>query len=456
MTESRYQKMDEFVDSMNESASRVGDMSIYLFNNFRSGIGWIFIMITTMAIAFIVAEFVRKFELSPIMGVEMYHIAMATGVIAGGLIAYWAEEAKIATIKGAVFSEGANRWVQILASLAVVAVLVLANANGVQKIADFSLRYMNTELQESVTFKIKQEKMKVHQNISTTQSIDTSDIDALMRTRGQMEESRDGEISATKTLRDNYINNRDAREYRTMIAFKKAECAKTVSKISSKWNKEIAKVDWKISQSKSKNIASQQAMSEKQSEELEKADLAADELMSFYDTKSAENALTIQEYAGIGLIVAISGEVIDAVLAMLLFVLVKSNPNTNGTPKVDINTRALPPRVVAPARKVHTISKKESSPKPQAHSTHSQKRVGRELFDEIDRVARVISEQQDEHIKGNLKHATQRQIRQAFTEQGRSVTPLEIQEYFNLKGEGLIFINQKVGFVYHDRVKEVA
>ena len=354
-----YEDIDVFVDEMNESAAKVGDTSIYLFNKFRNGIGWIFIMITTVAISFIVAEFVRKFDVKEIAGVDLYWLAVVVGLLAGGYIAYWAESAKIATIKGGVFSEGMNRFYQLLASSAVIAVLIMVNANGVQKIADFSLRYMDAELQDSYLLKLKETKMNNHADVAkidSGKSIGDTSVKMLMMSRDSLMRAKQNEISAIQSSYKAWAKGRDKHAYRTMIANRKIDTASKIAKIEDGYSKKIAKMDWKISQAESKvndRIAKANVL---RTAEMAKADEATKELETFYKGESAKNQSVIDEYKGIGLIVAVGGEVIDGILAFLLFVLVKSNPNTNGTPKVDRNTRALRPRVVAPAREIHTVS----------------------------------------------------------------------------------------------------
>ncbi len=456
MYDERYEKVDAFVDAMNESASRVGDSSIYLFNKFRSGMGIMFVTVTTVAIGFIVGEFIRRFDLGPIFGVDVYWISVVIGSALGGYIAYWAEEAKIATIKGAVFSEGSNRIFQLLAGSAVIAVLVLINANGVQKIADFSLRYMDRELQNSYILKAKEKRVEAHAKTATEENIkaDDSSKKMLLASRESLMNAKNTEIEAVRSKFKAWVKGRDPHAYRTMIANKKAEMAKKISKIEDRYEKKFANIDWKIAQAEKRANEKIAAIRKLKAEEREKADKSEKELEAYYTRESEKNKGTVEQYKGIGMIVAISGEVIDGILALLLFILVKSNPNTNGTPQVDRNTRALRARIVAPARKVHTVTgASHTSPK---YKAHPKSRAGRNLIEEIGRVALSLAIERDEYIDGYLNHPTQREIIKAFAEQGRSVTPLEIQQYFKSKEDELIFINQKVGFAYANRSKEVA
>ena len=170
MNNRKYKKMDKFVNEMNASVNSVGDMSVYLFNRFRNFVGYLFITITTVAISFIVAEFIRDFQFTPVFGIDAYFIALFSSLVIGLYIAFYGEEAKIATIKGAIFSSGNNRTWQAGAALAIIIVLITVNAKGVQKIADFSLRYMDKELQDSVVFKLKEQKMKSHTLLASSKN----------------------------------------------------------------------------------------------------------------------------------------------------------------------------------------------------------------------------------------------------------------------------------------------
>jgi hypothetical protein len=180
MTTYQNNQINDFITEMNESAGEVGSRSAFYFNKFREGMGKFFILVTTVALAFILAEFVRSFGSYYIFGVDIYYISIFIGLIAGGYIAYWAEIAKIATIKGIVFSVGWNQILQVLASLSIILTLILGNSKGIQKIADFSLRYMDKEVEQGVIFNIKKQKMEAHKNTNKISKIDTSDIEALI------------------------------------------------------------------------------------------------------------------------------------------------------------------------------------------------------------------------------------------------------------------------------------
>ena len=226
-----YSKMDTFVDEMNESINSVGDMSIFLFNRFRNFIGYMFIAITTVSIAFIVAEFVRGFEFSPIFGVDVYYIAIGVSLFGGAFLAYYGEESKIATIKGAIFSNGANRIWQIVAAMAVISVLILVNAKGVQKIADFSLRYMDSELQDSYLLKLKETKMNNHAAVAKVDAgagISDTAVKMLLLSRKSLTDAKQREIVAEEDDFKAKTAKYDKYTYRTFIAQKKKSMAKAV------------------------------------------------------------------------------------------------------------------------------------------------------------------------------------------------------------------------------------
>jgi hypothetical protein len=454
--------VDQFVDEMNDSAGRVGDTSVYLFNKFREGIGLVFILITTVAIAFIVAEFVFRFETKELWGINLYYLAGSVGLVFGAIIAYSAETAKIATIKGAVFSVGKNRLYQFLASAAVIAVLVLLNANGVQKIADFSMRYMDAELQNSYLIKIKEQKMNSHASVAKQSRGETvSSSSVLMSSRSDLIAAKNREIATIKEALDSYLKHTDPKAYRTMRMRKKEEASKKISQIERKWNKEISKMDWKIQKEQGRIGQMSLKAKELRAKEMKAADDAAKELEEFYKAENDKNRATVEEYKGIGLVIAISGEIIDGILALLLFALVKSNPNTNGTPKVDENTRGLRARVVAPARAVHTNRVSEVAPRTYPKKERRQSSpvveadLSEDMFLEIKRVAREMAEHRDIYRDGYLDHPTQRELIAEFKDQGVRLTPREIQQYFSWMGAEVLFVNQRVGFVYAERIESL-
>lgn len=466
--ERHYEKIGTFVDEMNASASKVGDESIYEFASFRNAIGFIFILITTVALAFIAGEFVRQFTIKEVFGVDLYWTTIVVALIVGFKIAYKAEKAKITTIKASIFSIGHNQIVQMGASVAIIAVLVLVNAHGVQKIADFSLRYLDGELKESYLIKLKEKKMDNHASMAKANpaNINSSSIETVKMEIMNAKRLKDNAIRESKTVFNKYTKGRDPRAYRTLIAQQREKMSKRNQKIESEHAQKMSKLSWKLDQ-RTKNFNGEIAKANAlKIQEQAESDKAQAELETYYKGESAKNTATIEKYKNIGWYFAVIGEIIDGVLAFILFHLVKSNPNTNGTPEVDENTRALAPKIVAPKREVHTVRDREElhnfkmpnkarSPKPKAHSINSEKRVGQTLFKEIERVAKEIAAQKDEYIDNYLRHATQREIIAVFANHDISVTPLQIQEYYNIKSKDLIFVNQKFGFVYA-KAKEAA
>ncbi len=442
MNNRKYKKMDKFVNEMNQSVNIVGDMSIYLFNRFRNFVGYLFITITTVAIAFIVAEFVRGFEFESIMGMDTYYVALISSLIIGLYVAFYGEEAKIATIKGAIFSSGSNRTWQAGASLVIILVLIMVNAKGVQKIADFSLRYMDDELKNSVVFKLKEQKMKNHASLASS-NVDFSGqkrvIDNLNATR-----------SRYQMLRDN------ATEKEARI-----------------WDWKINRLDKKIVLAQDKLYRLKQRENTFRQAQMSKADQATDELINHYKNESNRNKNSVDMYKDIGLVVAIGGEIIDGLLAFLLFMIVKSNPNVNGTPKVQENTRKIvrlktydnetnkqPVKKVVEKEKVATKTPFELT-KKESLRTHVDKNIlDDKLYQKIKKVASAISKEKNEFIKVGmnkyLKHPTQRELIKAFAEYGVIITPFHISEYFTKMEDEIMFVNQKIGFVYTQIVKKIA
>ncbi len=454
-----YEKMDKFVNEMNESVTVVGDMSVYLFNRFRVFVGYLFISVTTIAIAFIVAEFIRGFELPPIYGIDVYYIALSTSIIIGAFLAYYGEEAKIATIKGSIFSAGSNRFWQLCAALVIIAVLILVNAKGVQKMADFSLRYMNVELENSVIYKLKEQKMQTHAELATlhnsVEEIGDGSIKALQRSRDDLVSAKKREIDAVQSAADNYINGRDPKAYRTLIANKRVETAKKIGQIEAKWAKKIAKIDWKISREEIKRNERLVASTKLRQLEMQKADAATDDLVGHYKTESQKNQALVAKYKNIGLIIAIGGEVIDGLLAFVLFMIVKSNPNVAGTPSIQRNTRPM-----ASLHDNYHHTKPYQTKESQFQLKSKNEPLNSSLFQQIKEEAYKMASERNELLtfKGESyqKHPTQRALIKRFKQKGINITPLQIGQYIAKMENSLIFINQKVGFVYAQKVAAAA
>ncbi len=465
MNNRKYKKMDKFVNEMNQSVNIVGDMSIYLFNRFRNFVGYLFITITTVAISFIVAEFVRGFQFAPIMGIEVYYIALLSSLIVGLYIAFYGEEAKIATIKGAIFSSGSNRTWQAGAAFSIILVLIIVNAKGVQKIADFSLRYMDTQLQESVIFKLKETKMQNHASLAST-TINTSSqnsaLKALFKTRESYERAKLREIKSVEQALNSYISGRNPNTYRTYIANKKLDSGRKIANIEDKWGRKISNIDQKIANSQERLNRRIDSSNKAKQSQLSKADKATEDLIVHYKHESSNNRNIIEKYENIGLIVAIGGEIIDGLLAFLLFMIVKSNPNVNGTPKVQENTR----KMVRMKSFDNDLldSHKEKSPfefpkKESLRKSVDKNELSDKLFAKIKKAASIMSSEKNDFIKVGmnryLKHPSQREIIKAFSEYGVSVTPYHVSEYFTKMEDEIMFVNQKIGFVYSQIVKKL-
>jgi len=471
LNSSKYKKMDKFVNEMNQSVTVVGDMSIYLFSRFRNFVGYLFITVTTVAIAFIVAEFVRGFGFAPVVGVDFYYVALFFALILGLFVAFFGEEAKIATIKGAIFSSGSNRTWQALGALFIILVLIIVNAKGVQKIADFSFRYMDAQLQDSVIYKLKEKKMENHSSFVSTNintEIETNALKALFLSRKNYNRAKQKEIRLIEDALDSYILGRDAKMYRTYIANKKLQSAKKISKIEDKWNRKISNLDKKISNLQDKLNRKIDTANKTQQEQMQKADRATEDLITHYKQESNNNRDIIDRYKYIGLIVAIGGEIVDGFLAFLLFMIVKSNPNVNGTPKVQANTRKMVKiksynndnSENSSNNIVKSDTPKDLSKKEYHHQNQESDELSDKLFIKIKKVAVSLSKENENFIKVGmnryLKHPSQRELISAFADYNIIITPYQIGEYFTKMEDEIMFVNQKIGFVYTKAIQKVA
>lgn len=469
MNSLKYKKMDKFVNEMNQSVNVVGDMSIYLFSRFRNFVGYLFITITTVAISFIVAEFVRGFRLAPIMGIDLYYVVLLSSLVLGLYIAFYGEEAKIATIKGAIFSSGSNRTWQAGAALAIILVLIIVNAKGVQKIADFSFRYMDSQLQESVIFKLKETKMQNHASLASTNinfSSQNSALKALFQSRESYENAKLREIKSVEKALNSDLLGRDSYKFRTYISQKRLEAGKRISIIEDRWNRKILKLDQKISNlqnqlNKRIDIANSAKLSH-----MNDADKATEDLIKYYKNESNNNKNTIDMYKNIGLIVAVGGEIVDGLLAFLLFMIVKSNPNVSGTPKVQENTRKMTKLKSYDGDISNDHNENvnntpfKSSQKESLQSSIKNNKLNNTLFEKIKKVSSALSYERNDFIKVGmnryLKHPSQREIIKAFREYGVTITPYQVSAYFTKMEDEIMFVNQKIGFVYTKIVKKVA
>jgi len=86
--------------------------------------------------------------------------------------------------------------------------------------------------------------------------------------------------------------------------------------------------------------------------------------------------------------------------------------------------------------------------------------LSEKLFLKIKKVASVISHQKNDYIKVGLnrylKHPSQREIIKSFSEYGVTITPYDVSEYFTKMEDEIMFVNQKIGFVYSQIVKKLA
>ncbi len=477
MNSTKYKKMDKFVNEMNQSVNIVGDMSIYLFSRFRNFIGYLFITITTVAISFIIAEFIRSFQFAPIMGINVYFIALVVSLILGFYIAFYAEEAKIATIKGAIFSSGSNRTWQAIATFTIILVLIIINAKGVQKIADFSLRYMDKELQENVVFKLREKKMQNHATLASTTvdlSIQNSALNALIKTKEGYEKAKYREIRSIEQALGSYLVGRDPKIYRTYIANKKLENSRQIAKVEQRWSKKISNIDQKILNAQDKLNRRIDTTNRVHQNQMSQADKATEDLITYYKHESNNNKNIINRYKNIGLIIAIGGEIIDGILAFLLFMIVKSNPNVNGTPQVQTNTRKMM------KMKSYTNDKSENSidisttddeslneyktfdfsQKEYQFQGVEKEELNDKLLTKIKKVSQVLAKEQNKFVKVGrnryLNHPSRREIIKAFKDYNIIITPHQIGQYF-MKMEGeIMFVNQKLGFVYTQVVEKSA
>jgi len=82
------------------------------------------------------------------------------------------------------------------------------------------------------------------------------------------------------------------------------------------------------------------------------------------------------------------------------------------------------------------------------------------LYEKIKKVASVMSSEKNDFIKVGmnryLKHPSQREIIKAFSEYGVTITPYHVSEYFSKMEDEIMFVNQKIGFVYSQIVKKLA
>ncbi len=79
---------------------------------------------------------------------------------------------------------------------------------------------MNTELENSVVYKLKNQKIQTHARLATVRSsvgISDTSIKALQQSREDMITTKKNEIQAIKNASENYIKGRDKRAYRTLI-----------------------------------------------------------------------------------------------------------------------------------------------------------------------------------------------------------------------------------------------
>lgn len=505
MIENNFQKTDSYVDQVSIDVNIAGDKSVRSFGKFREYVGHLFVLITIAALAMLFSEFVRMFDVAPwtfstqskidffIFHLEagehhvvFEYVAIMIALPLSYMLARFGEDAKIDAIRSVV-NAVTNRFWFGAAAVVVIAVLLFINAKGTQAIADATLRYMNTELQESVVFNLKKEKLDNHAALSKmSTTISTESITNLSSSRKSITDAKAEEIAAAKSAyrakTEKYA--KQPYQYRTFLANKKTELARTIAKIEKKYAQRIAKMDWKIQQAE-KKVNAQRAEADKlRQAEMAKADKATEEVINYYNQESEKNAQTVDEYKYYGLWFALLGEVIDGGLAFIFFMMARSNPNLNGRLEVQENTRQVikmesfdttEPKIISRGEgqpfKNRLNATKESrrevpmmknEPAPQAtKQTETLKTHERQHHDEkafyahVAKVAREIAEQEQKYIRleeqSYLKHPSQKRLISAMKEQGASLTPKQAGIYLDTVADKLIYVNQKVGFVYADK-----
>jgi len=245
------------------------------------------------------------------------------------------------------------------------------------------------------------------------------------------------------------------------IANKRVETARLISKLEDKWAKKIAKLDWKLQKAEEKINDRISSANRLRTKEVAKADEATNELIKYYEDNSNQNQKVIDKYKGIGLIVAVAGEIIDGVLAFVLFMIVKSNPNNNGVLKVAENTREIA-TLKNFQNKVFSKNpfEKKETDSHNFHIKHQEKSLSNSLFQQIKRESEMMAKEKNEllNIEGisYLNHPTQRELIRRFKRYNINITPIQIGEYFHKMGDEIYFINQKMGFVYAKENRAVA
>jgi hypothetical protein len=283
----------------------------------------------------------------------------------------------------------------------------------------------------------------------------------MLKTRGNYERSKKREILVAQQVLDSLIAGRDAKVYRTYIANKKLEINRKIAKIEDRWDRKFANIDSRISKAQDKlDLQTNRANKMRQSQ-LTKSDKATEDLISHYKKESNNNISTINRYKDIGLIVAIGGEIIDGFLAFLLFMIVKSNPNVNGTPQVQLNTRQMIKMKSYESDNFEDI--KNSTPsllKESRHQSLDNDTLSDNLFQKIKKVAMVMSKEENNYVEVGmnkyLNHPSQREIIKAFGDYGILISPYQVSEYFKRMEDQIMFVNQKLGFVYTKVIQKKA
>jgi hypothetical protein len=235
------------------------------------------------------------------------------------------------------------------------------------------------------------------------------------------------------------------------------------------WDWKISRLDKKIALAQDKLYNQIDMANRLKQAQMSETDRATDDLISHYKSESSRNKNSVDMYKDIGFIVAIGGEIIDGLLAFLLFMIVKSNPNVNATPKVQENTRKMVRLKTYENESIPKNHEKkvevkkvpfELNQKESLRVSIDKNNLDDKLFLKIKKVASVISREKNEFIKVGmnryLKHPSQRELIKAFSEYGVTITPFHVSEYFTKMEDEIMFVNQKIGFVYTQIVKKLA
>lgn len=297
-TKREMERVGKFLNVLDTQVIYSAFTASYYANKLHIYLSGAMVWFTTLALIFIIEEKALMFQFPKVGGYDIgYSGAVLVALIFGYFLADYAEKAKIAQLRNFIFSSGWNVLISFFVGAGVMILLIYINMNGVEKGANFSYRYMNDTLMESVEV-----------------GLDKEGLDILKANSHAI--AKQGDF----TLERETI--RQLQEHRKTIIANPTDYTK----------RNLSVQDWKIKQAintlSQKQTNQSALMGDITTIRLE----TLGSLRNKISTGKAENLQTVNGKKEWAIMIAVWGEIIDAFFILAYLFLHKTNPSLDTMP----------------------------------------------------------------------------------------------------------------------------